>query len=566
MTPSHASSPTSEVVVRSPHKCCPTAKAAALPKKAHHAIWAPITNQGDVGFKSTKSKHGQKKATELNGDDDYGPKPDTGMHSIPACLSIIQVQLTSNGPESENSANSDASIQDQNTSGKSAKPRNHANGDSSPTVDNISNSDDDSDNGEDVIDQEEAQIKAQHAKEDEALAQHCEMLKKNKQLHGPTEIIEFSHSACGIPPKASKMSDPAHDVQSNDLVGSPPHQMSPALQLLQRTNTLPSNQKCTLEDFQSLGMNEPTSMHPTTKRPKQEYQLQPFLSSHSSTPYDDVISLHDGLLPLGPARKYHTSATTLLARSVPPISCSVSQAHNRSSSPVSKVDYLEPKASSASDSSMSHQGYWRKLPDQHYWIIIQSAILNFHVLLLTGDIFGSHLQLHSYIMRAFDTAFETHDIEPFETTSPMIFTGRFKNTAQNCVPALYNFPHSASDDNEDCSRTRIFLFKSMMQKWVHIQMHSITPVFFKKNQKNKVAMFSLMLAFMPMPAETVAFALTAIQNTLKSWADGIEKDIEFSAEIYWEYYEGHLNWIKSWSAHHPEEWLEISTTLSNAMS
>ncbi|KAF9503181.1 hypothetical protein BS47DRAFT_1369730 [Hydnum rufescens UP504] len=183
-------SPTSEVVVRSPHKCHPTAKAAALPKKACHTIWAPIKNQAnkalleDLGLfpnplgipsppptnKARQLSCGQKKAAELNGDDDYGPKPDTGMHSIPACLSIIQVQLTSNGPESENSATSDASIQDQNTSGKCAEPRNHANGDSSPTVDDISNSNNDGDNGEDVIDQEEAQIKAQHAKEDEALA------------------------------------------------------------------------------------------------------------------------------------------------------------------------------------------------------------------------------------------------------------------------------------------------------------------------------------------------------------------------------------------------------------
>jgi Domain of unknown function (DUF6532) len=60
--------------------------------------------------------------------------------------------------------------------------------------------------------------------------------------------------------------------------------------------------------------------------------------------------------------------------------------------------------------------------------------------------------------------------------------------------------------------------------------------------------------------------LIQIQNTLKSWADGIEKDIEFSAKIYWEYYEGHLDWIKSWSSHHPEEWLGISTMLSNAMA
>jgi hypothetical protein len=56
MTPSHTSSPTGKVVVRSPHKCHPTAKAAALPKKPHHAIWAPIKNQGDVGSKSTKLK------------------------------------------------------------------------------------------------------------------------------------------------------------------------------------------------------------------------------------------------------------------------------------------------------------------------------------------------------------------------------------------------------------------------------------------------------------------------------------------------------------------------------
>ncbi|KAF9503182.1 hypothetical protein BS47DRAFT_1369731 [Hydnum rufescens UP504] len=301
-------------------------------------------------------------------------------------------------------------------------------------------------------------------------------------------------------------------------------------------------------------------MYPTMKRPKQEYQLQSFLSSCSSTPYDDVISLHDGSLPLGPARKYHTSATTLLARSVLPISHLVSQAHNRSSSPVGKVDYLEPKASSASNSSMSHQGYWRKLPDQHYWIIIQSVILNF-------DVFGSHLQLHSYIMRAFDTAFETHDIEPFKTTSPMILMVSADDD-EDVLDEIAAIMHAALKDQN-------FSFQIYdAEAGTHSNAHhhpcilQVIQTFFtlgRKNQKNKVVMFSLMLAFMPMPTETVAFALTAIQNTLESWADGIEKNIEFSAEIYWEYYEGHLNWIKSWSACHPEEWLEISTTLSNAM-
>jgi Domain of unknown function (DUF6532) len=108
-----------------------------------------------------------------------------------------------------------------------------------------------------------------------------------------------------------------------------------------------------------------------------------------------------------------------------------------------------------------------------------------------------------------------------------------------------------------------------------------------RTKKNKATMFSPMLAFMPMPSETVVFALTAmslilhvsffdsqvpwcdliqIQNTLESWADGIEKDIEFAAEIYWEYYKGHLDWIKSWSARHPEEWRGIGTMLSNAMA
>jgi hypothetical protein len=80
---------------------------------------------------------------------------------------------------------------------------NHANGYShSPTTDDIGNGNDD---GEDVIDQEEAQIRAQCAKQDEDLARCCEMLKRNKQPHSPTEIVEFSHLAHRIPPKASKM-------------------------------------------------------------------------------------------------------------------------------------------------------------------------------------------------------------------------------------------------------------------------------------------------------------------------------------------------------------------------
>jgi hypothetical protein len=68
------------------------------------------------------------------------------------------------------------------------------------------------------------------------------------------------------------------------------------------------------------------------------------------------------------------------------------------------------------------QGYWRNHQDPQIWTIMEPAIHSFQFLMLTGDIFRNHMVMHKYANTAFETAFESISLDPFEVTSPMITT------------------------------------------------------------------------------------------------------------------------------------------------
>jgi hypothetical protein len=53
---------------------------------------------------------------------------------------------------------------------------------------------------------------------------------------------------------------------------------------------------------------------------------------------------------------------------------------------------------------------------------MEPAIHSFHFLMLTGEIFGNHTIMRKYVGTAFETAFDSTGIEPFEVTSPMVTT------------------------------------------------------------------------------------------------------------------------------------------------
>jgi hypothetical protein len=66
------------------------------------------------------------------------------------------------------------------------------------------------------------------------------------------------------------------------------------------------------------------------------------------------------------------------------------------------------------------QGFWRSHQDPCIWSVMEPALHSFHFLMLTGDIFRNHMVMCKYISTAFETAFKSTGINPFEITSPMV--------------------------------------------------------------------------------------------------------------------------------------------------
>ncbi|KAF9513019.1 hypothetical protein BS47DRAFT_1011246 [Hydnum rufescens UP504] len=231
------------------------------------------------------------------------------------------------------------------------------------------------------------------------------------------------------------------------------------------------------------------------------------------------------------------------------------------------------------------QGFWRNHQDPRIWSVMEPALHSFHFLMLMGDIFGNHMVMRKYVGTVFETAFKSTGIDPFEITSPMVttsissFHSRFKDVAQICVQSLYGFDTLESPE-EISAIVRGALYEENFSFRIHNAeegtrsdalhhpcIFQVMRTYFamgKKTPKQAKIVHSFMDAFIPMPPEPVAFALTMIQNTLHRWETGREANIELSAEKYRPYYEGHLDWIKAWGKKHSEEWDAISAELGDA--
>ncbi|KAF9502637.1 hypothetical protein BS47DRAFT_1490654 [Hydnum rufescens UP504] len=86
----------------------------------------------------------------------------------------------------------------------------------------------------------------------------------------------------------------------------------------------------------------------------------------------------------------------------------------------------------------------------------------------------------------------------------------------------------------------------------------------KRTKKHIGRLHRLMDVFLPMQAEMIGFTLTVIQNTLHCWESGTEKPIDFSADMYGNIFDGHLQWINMWKAKHPDQWRIVAEDLGKA--